>query len=148
MRYQPEESTMSRVTAPPTAPIPPKKSPDDGATARIGKSVVIKGHVISAEDLTVEGRVEGTIELDGFSLTVGAGGSVQAELKASTVIVRGSVTGNVAATDKIEVWETGSVEGGLTAPRIAIRDGAVLHGRVDTPAGASAKSGNRLPVAV
>lgn len=113
--------------------------------ARIGKSVTIKGEVISSEDLIVEGYVEGRIDLQGHSLLIGTGGGIHAEIAAQTVIIQGTVTGNVTAREKIEVRETGSVDGDVVAPLIAVFDGAVLHGRVETR---SAHGDRQVPVAV
>ena len=100
--------------------------------AWIGKSVVIKGNLISAEDLTIDGRVEGTIELRDHGLTIGAEADIQADIFAKTVTVRGTVTGKITASDKVSVAETGAIEGDIISPRLAMADGAVVRGRVDT----------------
>lgn len=107
------------------------RSPERRTTTWIGKSVFIKGDVISDEDLTIDGRLEGTMAVGDHSLTVGAGAAILADLKAHTIIIRGAVTGNVTATHRIEVIETGSVDGDITAPRVGIREGAVLRARIE-----------------
>jgi len=116
--------------------------------AWIGKSVLIKGAVISAEDLIIDGRVEGTIALDDHCLTLGVDAVIQADLTACTIIISGAVTGNVSASERIEIRETGSVEGDITAPRLAVRDGAVLRGRIDAAAEAPEQRVNHFLVAV
>lgn len=116
-------------------------------SAWIGKSVLIKGDVISDEDLTIDGRVEGTIALTDHSLTIGAGAAIQADLSAHTVIIGGAVTGNVTATHRIEIRETGSVDGEIVAPRLAVRDGAIIRGHIDTGAPAE-KRVKSFPAAV
>jgi cytoskeletal protein CcmA (bactofilin family) len=103
-------------------------------TAWIGKSVTIKGDVVSAEDLTIDGQVEGTITLHANSLAIGPGAAIQGELHARTVTVAGAVTGRVSATERIEIRETGSVDGDIQAPRLAVREGAMLRGRIETGA--------------
>ena len=113
--------------------------------ACIGKSVVVKGEVISSEDLVVDGHVEGRIDLQGHGLTVGASGGVRAEIAATRVTIYGSVTGNITATEKVEVKETGSVDGDITAPKIAVSEGATLRGRIDTSKNADKA---RAPLAV
>ena len=100
--------------------------------ARIGKSVVIKGNLMSAEDLTIDGRVEGTIELRDHGVTIGAHADVQANICAKTVTVQGTVTGTITASDTVNVAETGTIEGDIIAPRLAMAEGAVVRGRVDT----------------
>jgi cytoskeletal protein CcmA (bactofilin family) len=100
--------------------------------AWIGKAVFVTGHVHCSEDLTIDGRVEGTIELGDHSLTIGVGAGVKADLVAKNITICGTVTGNVVATDRVELQATGSVSGDITAPKFAMADGAVLTGRVDT----------------
>ena len=97
----------------------------------IGQSVVIAGELDAQEDLTIEGRVEGKIELDKNVLTIGANGRVTAQVSAKVVVVMGKVTGNISASEQITVRETASIEGDLTAPRVAIADGADYRGSID-----------------
>ena len=97
----------------------------------IGKSVVIKGELNGSEDLTVEGHVEGTIQLRDHVLTIGPNGRIKAQVFAKSVIVLGQVTGNVTAGEKVDIRDAGSVEGDIVAPRIAIAEGAQFRGSVD-----------------
>ena len=97
----------------------------------IGKSVVIKGELNGSEDLTIEGQVEGKIELRDHVLTIGPNGKIKAELHAKAVVVLGEVTGNVSASEKVDIRENGSVDGDITAPRVAIAEGAHFRGSVD-----------------
>jgi cytoskeletal protein CcmA (bactofilin family) len=99
--------------------------------ASIGKSIIIKGEVSGDEDLTIEGRVEGKIELRDHIVTVGASGHVQAHIVARLVVVLGHVTGDLTADEKVEIREKGSVEGDIVAPRVAIADGANFRGSID-----------------
>jgi cytoskeletal protein CcmA (bactofilin family) len=97
----------------------------------IGKSVVIKGELNGSEDLTIEGQVEGKIELKDHVLTIGPNGKIKAQVFAKALIVLGEVNGNVTATDKVEIKDGGSVDGDIIAPRVAIADGAHFRGSVD-----------------
>ena len=97
----------------------------------IGKSVVIKGELNGSEDLTIEGRVEGKIELREHALTIGPNGKIKAQVFAKSVIVLGEVTGNITATDKVNIRENGSVDGDIIAPRVAIAEGAHFRGSID-----------------
>ena len=97
----------------------------------IGKSVVIKGELNGSEDLTIEGQVEGKIELRQHVLTIGPNGKIKAQVFAKSVIVLGEVTGNITATDKVNIREDGSVDGDITAPRVAIAEGAHFRGSID-----------------
>jgi cytoskeletal protein CcmA (bactofilin family) len=97
----------------------------------IGKSVVIKGELNGSEDLTIEGQVEGKIELKDHVLTIGPNGKIKAQVFAKAVIVLGEVNGNVTATEKVDIRDGGSVDGDIVAPRVAIAEGAHFRGSVD-----------------
>ena len=125
---------------PQPAPAPPAQaySPRPEAShhmerdiVNIGKSVVIKGELNGSEDLTIEGHVEGTIQLRDHVLTIGPNGRIKAQVFAKSVIVLGEVTGNVTASDKVDIRDNGSVDGDIIAPRVAIAEGAHFRGSVD-----------------
>lgn len=97
----------------------------------IGKSVVIKGELSGSEDLTIEGQVEGKIELRQNVLTIGANGKIKAQVFAKAVIILGEVTGNVTASEKVDIRDHGSVDGDITSPRVAIAEGAHFRGSID-----------------
>jgi cytoskeletal protein CcmA (bactofilin family) len=97
----------------------------------IGKSVVIKGELSGSEDLTIEGNVEGRIELRENVLTIGPNGKIRAEVFAKSVIVLGEVAGNVTASEKVDIRDNGSVDGDIVSPRVAIAEGAHFRGSVD-----------------
>src|SRR5215467_2605647 len=112
----------------------------------IGKSVVIKGELNGSEDLTIEGHVEGTIQLRDHVLTIGPNGKIKAQVFAKSVIVLGEVTGNVTATDKVDIRDNGSVDGDIVSPRVAIAEGAHFRGSVDMQRkGASAPAPQAKP---
>ena len=97
----------------------------------IGKSVVIKGELTGSEDLTIEGHVEGKIELRQNVLTIGPNGKIKAQVFAKSVIILGEVTGNVTATEKVDLRDNGSIDGDIAAPRVAIAEGAHFRGSID-----------------
>jgi cytoskeletal protein CcmA (bactofilin family) len=99
--------------------------------ASIGKSIVINGELSGSEDLTIEGRVDGKIELRNHVLTVGSNGRITAQVAAKAIVVLGHVTGNLVATEKVDIRESGSVEGDIVAPRVAIADGSHFRGSID-----------------
>ena len=100
-------------------------------TVNIGKSVVIKGELNGSEDLTIEGQVEGKIELRQNILTIGPNGRIKAQVFAKAVIILGEVTGNVTATEKVDIRDNGSVDGDIASPRVAIAEGAHFRGSID-----------------
>src|SRR4051794_31045244 len=100
-------------------------------TVNIGKSVVIKGELSGSEDLTIEGQVEGKIELRQNVLTIGANARIKAQVFAKAVVILGEVTGNVTASEKVDIRDNGSVDGDIISPRVAIAEGAHFRGTVD-----------------
>jgi cytoskeletal protein CcmA (bactofilin family) len=100
-------------------------------TVNIGKSVIIKGELNGSEDLAIEGQVEGKIELRQNVLTIGPNGKIKAQVFAKSVVILGEVTGNVTATEKVEIRDNGSVDGDIAAPRVAIAEGAHFRGSID-----------------
>lgn len=127
---QPTTEQAQPPLAKPTAA--PSASDERRGVAWIGQSVVFKGELISAEDMRIEGRVEGTIELRNHDLVIGTNAKIQADIVAKTITVRGTVSGTMTASDRIDVRETASVEGDISAPRLSMADGATVKGRVST----------------
>ena len=108
------------------------QSPDERRLAAwVGKALLIQGRIVSTENLTIDGRVEGTIELGEHSLTIGAGASIEADLIAQTIVIAGAVTGNVRASVKVDLLATGSVNGDIAAPMFFMAEGSVANGKVD-----------------
>jgi cytoskeletal protein CcmA (bactofilin family) len=97
----------------------------------IGKSVIIKGELSGSEDLTIEGQVEGKIELNNNILTIGTNAKIKAQVFAKTVVVLGEVTGNITASEKVDIRDNGSVDGDITSPKVAIAEGAHFRGAID-----------------
>ena len=110
----------------------------DRDVVNIGKSVLIKGELSGSEDLTIEGRVEGKIELKQHVLTIGPHGRIKAQVAAKVVVVLGEVLGNIEASDKVVIRDSGVVEGDIAAPRVAIAEGARFRGMIDMQQGQGA----------
>ena len=123
---KPSGAALSRVPA-------PRESRDMGekaGMANIGKSISIKGDVVGDEDTLIEGRVEGRIELKNHHLTIGPNGDVQGEIAAKQVTIVGRVAGNVVATERIELRDSGRIEGDLTTPRLLVQEGSQMNGKI------------------
>jgi len=116
----------------------PSPAKDAGApvssrgAASIGQGIRIKGEITGSEDLIVDGPVEGKLQLTNGSLTVGPNGTVKADITAREVIVRGRVEGKILGRDRVQLSATGNVTGEVQTQRLAIEDGAVLRGKVET----------------
>jgi cytoskeletal protein CcmA (bactofilin family) len=101
----------------------------DGSTI-IGESILISGSLNGDEDLTVRGRVEGTLTLT-KTLVVEPTGIVKAEVQVKNCVIAGAVVGNVTATESVEITKEGRMVGDIQAPRVIIVDGASFRGRID-----------------
>ena len=136
----PKPASPAPAPAPAATPVHTPAVPTSGGDFRresgrdnvnIGKSVFIKGELSGSEDLTIEGNVEGRIELKDNTLTIGPNGKIRAEVFAKQVIVLGEVTGNVTASEKVDIRDNGSVDGDIISPRVAIAEGAHFRGSGD-----------------
>jgi cytoskeletal protein CcmA (bactofilin family) len=87
--------------------------------------------------LTIEGRVEGKIELKDHNLTIGPNGKIKADVYAKSIVITGELLGNAYASEKVEITNAGILKGDIVSPRIVIADGAQFKGSVDMDKGNS-----------
>jgi cytoskeletal protein CcmA (bactofilin family) len=130
----PAEITREAVSpAPPPGPaIRPGATPEPPrGVAAIGKSVIIKGQILSREDLYLDGEMEGTVEVPEHRLTIGPHAKLAAGIRAREVVVLGSVNGNVEAGDKIDIRKDARLVGDIKTGGIIIEDGAYFKGSID-----------------
>ncbi len=92
----------------------------------IGPDTVINGEIHAKQDLVVQGRLNGTLQVDAV-LFVETGGVIEAEVTANHAVIAGTFQGNLEVVDALEVAETGRVMGQVKAPRMLVADGAVLN---------------------
>jgi cytoskeletal protein CcmA (bactofilin family) len=135
------------VQTTPAATVPVPHVEERRVVAWVGKSVLFRGDLIGLEDMVIDGRVEGTIELRDHTLTIGPDAHIRADIAAKVVSVLGAVVGTIIATDAVHIGETGSVEGDITARRLAMTEGAVVRGRIDTGRGAAGDATDHKPQA-
>lgn len=114
------------------------------STSGIGTSITITGDITADEPLTIAGRVDGTVSITGYPITIDGSGHVNGDLRAEAVIVNGHVTGSLAATTRIVLRESAVIDGSLSAPVLSVVEGAQLSGKVDV---AGHKNGAGLKLA-
>lgn len=117
------------------------QSEERRVVAWVGKSVVFRGDLISSEDMTIDGRVEGSIEVRNHHLTIGPNASIEADVAARLVTVFGKVAGSVAAEERVEIRHGATVEADLSCQTLAIQEGAFFCGKV-AMTGRQAKADN------
>lgn len=117
----------------PLPPATPSRDPIEQLRERamIGPSIFLRGDITGDEDLVIQGRVEGKVELKQHNVTVGKSGRVKADILGKIISIEGEVEGNLLAEDKIIIRQSGKVRGNITAPRVNLEDGAKFKGSID-----------------
>jgi cytoskeletal protein CcmA (bactofilin family) len=118
------EAVAGAHSAPAVAPEPKRSASVLGATLRF------KGELRAEEDFVLQGRIEGSIHHT-QNLTIGTDGVVKGDSRARTIVVDGTVEGDLYALESISIRPTAKVLGNLLAPRVSIADGASFNGKVD-----------------
>ena len=111
------------------------KPPDIAGMIRIGKSFVIKGEVSCDGDLYIDGQVEGSVDPKGNSLTIGPDGRLKANVIASAVVVRGTLEGNIQASERVDLKQSAVVVGDIVTQSISIEPGAQIKGSIEVHGG-------------
>jgi cytoskeletal protein CcmA (bactofilin family) len=113
------------------------------STACIGKSIHVKGTITSDEPLTIAGRVEGSITVNGHALNITQDGNVKADAGADTILIEGTANGRLTATTRIVLHAAATVVGEIVAPALSVAEGATVNARIDTGSrkGSAAKAG-------
>jgi len=126
----------------------PKTSSASGRAAVIGPGIQINGDIRGKENLVIEGRVEGTIQLASNQVDIGPGGQVKANVSAKVIRISGKVRGDLDGSEKVIISNTGNVHGNIKAPRLTLEDGAIFKGSIDMdPGEAPVKTQAAKPVA-
>jgi cytoskeletal protein CcmA (bactofilin family) len=132
-KSEPEEAHPQPAPAPPVQPVSAPKNPVPQVRERatIGSTISIKGELAGEEDLLIEGRLEGKIEMRRHSVTVGKSGHIKADIYGKTITVEGTVEGNLYGEEQLIVRQSGTVRGNIVAPRVALEDGSNFKGSID-----------------
>ncbi len=96
-----------------------------------GRTIVIKGEVRSSEDVTVEGRIEGSLTCEGGAVIVMESASVVGDVIARDLTILGRVEGQMIATDVVHVRSGAVVTGPVVATSFILNDGGDFVGRVE-----------------
>jgi len=142
----PAVSPQPATPAPPApAPLQPERveaprAEMRGDATRVTRSISIKGELSGGGDIWLDGSVEGAVRLPGSTVTLGPNGRVRANVNAREAIVEGNLTGSLDAKERALIRRSGSVAGNIFSPRVAIEEGAVVRGRVETGLPADARN--------
>jgi len=114
----------------------------------ISRTLKITGTVTGSGDLYIDGSLDGKVELADHRVTVGEAGVVKAEVRAGEIRVMGALEGVASAQERIEVAQTGSVQGEVTTKRIKIEEGARFEGSVKISGAGSGGAEKKKPVSM
>jgi cytoskeletal protein CcmA (bactofilin family) len=137
---------VARKTEPKSATqIEPAKTGATGDRANIGRSITIKGDISGDEDLHIQGTVDGSVNLKEHNVTITPEGRVNADIHGRTITVQGQVEGNLFGGEQVILHPSCRVKGNITAPRVALEDGANFRGTIDMEAnsGGGTSAGQR-----
>lgn len=96
----------------------------------IGPTLIIKGDVTSKEDITIHGTLVGTLQMDGGAVMVAPHGRVEAVAEGAKLTIHGEFTGDIKATERVELTNRANVEGKIVSPVVVLQDGAVFNGSI------------------
>lgn len=133
-----ESASQPADRAQAAAGTPPRPAGGSAHAAIIGPSISIDGQLKGEEDLIIEGRIKGTVQLKKNTLTVGTQGTVDAEVYAHTIQVDGTVNGDLYASERISIRKSARIKGNIMAPRVSLEDGAKFRGSIDMDADSEA----------
>jgi cytoskeletal protein CcmA (bactofilin family) len=134
----PADRVMETKAAEPTMAAPAAMTQPAGKAAVIGSGIRINGEISGSENLLIEGRVEGKVNLSGNDVTIGKTGQVIADVNAKTIRVAGEVSGDLQAKERVVISGSGNVRGNVVAPRVVLEDGAIFKGSIDMDPGDAA----------
>jgi cytoskeletal protein CcmA (bactofilin family) len=129
-RSQPEKDQFAASASSPT---------NSGRAAVIGPGIHINGDINGDENLIIEGKVDGKINLNAHQLDIGQGGRVNADITAKVIKIAGEVRGDLSGSEKVVISSSGNVHGNIVAPRMTLEDGAIFKGSIDMDPGEPAK---------
>lgn len=131
---EPAPAAPRPTSAAPAASGPAPEPRRSGERATIGPSIIIKGDLSGGEDLVIEGRVEGKVDLKQHNVTVGKNGRVKADIFGKVVTIEGEVDGNVFAQEQAILRQAGAIRGNISSPRVILEDGSRFKGSIDMEA--------------
>jgi cytoskeletal protein CcmA (bactofilin family) len=120
------------VSTPQVAPPVQHAAPaPKNAVSIVCKGITIRGEVFGDEDLQIDGELSGSVKLAGARVSIGPEGRVAGNIQAREIIVRGTLKGNLRASERILMGSTGRWEGDGVSPRLAIEEGATVRGNLE-----------------
>jgi cytoskeletal protein CcmA (bactofilin family) len=125
-QHDQQVTPVTKVTSTPVTHTPPSGRKN----SVIGRTLFIKGNIFSDEEVFIEGKLEGKLNIK-HRVVVGKSGVVNADIEAREVIIKGTVNGNVKGSYKVEIIPDGVLNGNILSQRVVLAEGAIFKGSVD-----------------
>jgi cytoskeletal protein CcmA (bactofilin family) len=124
----------TRKSEPAATPAPAREtqstngaSVSSGGGGLLSRGVSIKGTVKFSNELLIDGEVEGEIDSSG-NLTIGEHASIKGQVRSKSIKVRGTVEGDIFATERCELQAGCTLKGDIEAPRLVVDENATFLG--------------------
>jgi cytoskeletal protein CcmA (bactofilin family) len=114
----------------PLPAIPVPAAANGSQSSVVGKTLLIKGEIYSDDEILIEGKIQGKINVKN-RVIVGINGNVEADIEAREVIIKGKVTGNVKGSQRVEIVPAGVLHGNISSPRVVIADSGIFEGNIE-----------------
>lgn len=98
----------------------------------LSKTLTVTGEITAAEDLVIDGRVNGTIRVPGHAIVIGPTADIKADVLARIVEVHGTVDASIVASERAVLRSGSRVAGRVISPRLVVEEGAAVNGQLDT----------------
>lgn len=132
---------MPSAENPVIEPQPPKPKPN---LSIIGKTVELKGELVAAEDLLIQGKLEGSVKNKSQNLVVGTDGNLRANVDGKSVVVQGTVSGDIHGDESVVIESSACVQGNISSSSIGVEKGARFKGSIDSLSEAAPAKGGGL----
>ena len=124
------KETASDILTEKQRPTPILRSETSADNTVIGENISVEGNIRGTEHLTIEGSMNGNIEMEKHNFTVGSQGRVEGKINAQNVNVSGQMIGNINTKGKVEITKEADFMGDIKAKSISVEDGAYFKGSI------------------
>jgi cytoskeletal protein CcmA (bactofilin family) len=134
MAFGRRETGEFQTSSPTTSPAPEP----GGLTAFIDQGSSFEGKLSFKDTVRIDGHFSGEISSEN-TLVIGEPGVIEADIKSQTVIVSGTIHGNLWAAKRVVLHKSARVDGDVETPSVVMEEGAVLNGKLNMAAAGGKK---------
>ena len=128
---EPEKTNVASLSPEPARrPAPPPAPRHDMKESHISSDLTIEGKIVGSGHVRIAGRFKGDVQVDG-NVSLDAGARLEGHVKASVVSVAGELIGNIENAKRVELLETGVINGDVKASQLTVAAGSRMRGQVE-----------------